>query len=47
LKKFINLDNKDWSLILETIKKDVDYLKDQKFMDYSLLMAIRKFDDSK
>lgn len=42
LKKFINLNNDDWTQINEYIKSDVGYLRKERFMDYSILMAIRK-----
>jgi len=45
LKKFINFHNDDWSTIISNISQDVAYLQSQRFMDYSLLMAIRKVGD--
>ena len=45
LKKFINFHNDDWSTIISNISRDVSYLQSQRFMDYSLLMAIRKIGD--
>jgi len=45
LKKFINFHNDDWSTIISNISHDVAYLQSQRFMDYSLLMAIRKVSD--
>jgi len=47
LKKFINLNNQDWLKINEFIKSDVEYLKQERFMDYSILMAIRKIQRNK
>ena len=47
LKKFINLNNQDWLKINEFIKSDVAYLKQERFMDYSILMAIRKVSKNK
>lgn len=32
----------DLNLILETLARDVQFLKDQKLMDYSLLFGIEK-----
>lgn len=47
LRKFINLNNEDWLKINEFIKSDVGYLEQERFMDYSILMAIRKVSSDK
>ena len=45
VKKFINFHNDDWSTIITNLTRDIDYLQSQRFMDYSLLMAIRRISD--
>lgn len=42
VKKFINFHNEDWDKIITNITRDIHFLQNQRFMDYSLLMSIRK-----
>lgn len=42
IKSFFNMDNIDCTRQLAAIEKDVKFLMQQRFMDYSLLMAIKK-----
>lgn len=42
LKSFFNMTNGDSDRILRQIEIDVNFLMTQRFMDYSLLMAIKK-----
>lgn len=46
IKKFINFSNDDWNKIVSNISRDIQFLRSQRFMDYSLLMAIRKIEDA-
>lgn len=42
IKEFMRVEISKIHSILRTLKIDVEYLKSQRFMDYSLLLAIRK-----
>ena len=44
IKKFINFDNEDWHTITSNLSKDVKFMQDMGFIDYSLLISIRKID---
>ena len=44
LKKFINFDNEDWNQIISGINKDVKFMQDMGFIDYSLLISVRKIE---
>ena len=44
LKKFINFDNEDWHKITTNLTKDVKFMQDMGFIDYSLLLSIRKIE---
>lgn len=45
LKKFIQIKNEDWNQIIINMSRDIRFLQDLSFMDYSLLMSIRKIDE--
>lgn len=45
IKKFINFDNEDWHTITSNLSKDVKFMQDMGFIDYSLLMSIRKIEN--
>ena len=42
LKSFFNMNNVDTQRIMRNIELDVSFLQSQKFMDYSLLMAVKR-----
>lgn len=45
LKKFVNFDNEDWSKITHNMAKDTKFMQDMGFIDYSLLLSIRKIEE--
>merc|ERR1712127_203836 len=44
LKKFVNFDNEDWQKITTNLAKDCKFMQDMGFIDYSLLLSIRKIE---
>lgn len=44
LKKFVNFDNEDWQKITTNLAKDSKFMQDMGFIDYSLLLSIRKIE---